>query len=274
MSVTLIPSFVPQVVGGAQAAVSSAATVANILAGLLPPVTATDALNKLNKDISGFAFDYIGEERLEAGTEITDHYSETNEFMQDHIAVKPAFVVMRGFVAEQTVNKAAFLPTLTALATALTPITPYLGQYSPGAAALMGQAVNQTTQIIQQISRISSLYGSASKLISAARGLTKVQQAFNTLDELRTSGVPFVVVTPWATFGARDTLGNLPHGLMMIENLVMVAPEETRGWADIVVRLKEIRVAPSLLTQVQDNARAPGASVAAPAGSTSGRGGG
>jgi hypothetical protein len=48
--------------------------------------------------------------------------------------------------------------------------------------------------------------------------------------------------------------------LMMIENLVMVSPEDTRGWADIIVRLKEIRVAPSLVPAIQDNSRAPGAS--------------
>ena len=257
MSVALVPS----VIGGAAAAASSAAMVQNILAGIDPSAAGVDPTTIYAKDVGGFEFDYIGEERVEAGTEISEHYSEDNSFMQDHIAVKPSVIIMRGFVAEQAYNKTTIVPELLALATALTPVTPYIGKYSPGAAAAMGQAVTQTVSILQSLAQIQNLYGSVSKVLGGLAGtqVTKVRAAYNTLDALRISGAPFAVVTPWATFGDPGTSGDpnvqLPHGLMMIESMVLVAPEDTRGWADIVVRLKEIRVAPSLAVVKQDNAR-------------------
>lgn len=264
------------IIGGAQAAVSSAATIANIIAGLSPSLTGLDACAILAKDIGGFEFDYIGEERVEAGTDITEHYSEDNTFMQDHIAVKPTIITMRGFAAEQSVSRTAILPALSALATALTPVTPYINKYSPGTAAAMVNATSQTETILQALSQIQNLFGSVAKLTGIlGRGTPKVQLAYINLDALRTCGFPFAVVTPWATFGDATTnpiptagsinsngivlpsSANVPaiHGPMMIEHLTMVSPEETRGWADIVVRLKEIRVAPSLSVARMGNTR-------------------
>lgn len=249
MSLALVP-----VVAGAQAVVSSAATIQNILAGLVPSIAGLDAVTILAKDVGGFEFDYIGEESLEAGTESTDHYVETNFVVNDHVAIKPSIIVMRGFVSEQVVNKSAFLPILTALSTALTPVTPYLGTYSKGTAKTMVNVVTQVDAIISQISAINNLLGSVAKIAATLAGvfLTKQQQAYNKLDALRTGGTAFAVVTPWATFG--DNLG-IPHGLVVIESMKLTQPEETRGLTDIVLRLKEIRVAPSFLTAGQDNAR-------------------
>ena len=110
------------IIGGAQAAVSSASTINNILAGLAPSINGLDAIAILAKDIGGFEFDYIGEESVEAGANITKHFTESNQYMQDHVAVLPSVISMRGFVSEQAVNRtslAGLIPALTALATAL-----------------------------------------------------------------------------------------------------------------------------------------------------------
>ena len=250
MSIAIIPTAI----GGVQAAVSSATIIKNILAGLVPSASGLDAITVLAKDIGGFEFDYIGEERLEAGVEITKHFTESNQFMQDHRAVQPTVIIMRGFKAEVTVNKSATLPLLTALASSLAPITPYLGKYSPGTAAKMNAAITQTDQILNQLAQISTIGGSIAKLVGLIPQTTQVQQAYNKLDALRNSGTAFAVVTPWATFGD-ITVPASPHGPMMIESLVMVSPEDTRGWADIIVRLVEIRVAPSLVVSSLDNSR-------------------
>ncbi len=255
MSVTIVPTVVSAGVAGAQSVASSAATIQNILAGLVPSVAGLDAVTVLAKDIGGFEFDYMGEEKLSAGTDSTDHYTEANVFIQDHVAVKPTIFIARGFVSEVKLNKSSLLPELTALSTALAPVTPYLGTYSPGAAAAMANIATQTDAIINQIAAIQNLVGSISKVASTLAGtfVTAQQIAYQTLDALRTGGVAFAVVTPWATFG--DNLGD-PHGLMIIDNVELTQPEDTDGWTDVVVRLKEIRVAPSLLsTGAQDNAR-------------------
>lgn len=251
-----LATLVPTAIGGAQAAVSTASQIKNLAAGFAPRISGFDVVTRLAKDIGTFEFDYIGEERVEAGTEITDHYTEDNDFMQDNCAVKPSIIVMRGFVAELALNKTSLFPFITAALSALTPITPYLGAYAPGAAAKMADAVSQTDQIINQLAQVQRITQGAMKIAQLATSLlspiTKAQQAYNKLDALRTSGTTFAVVTPWATFGDNPDNG---HGPMMIEHLVMVSPDETRGWADIVVRLKEIRVAPSLVNVTQNNAR-------------------
>lgn len=245
-------SVIPTAIGGAQAAVTSVATVKNILAGLIPSLSGLNAVSFLANEIGGFEFDYAGERRLEAGTDITDHYTESNQFMQDHKANKPTRLVLRGFVAETVYNRKSLLPALTALSTALTPVTPYIGLYSPGTAQTMGNVINQTDAIINQIAQVQGLYGSVSKLVGALPQKTKAQKAYDKLDALRVGGATFAVVTPWATFGDIPANG---HGPMMIENLIMVEPEESKGWNDIVVVLKEIREAPSFLTTTLDNAR-------------------
>ncbi|MES2155464.1 MAG: hypothetical protein V4510_10050 [bacterium] len=247
--VTLIPRV--------QGAVASASIVKNILAGLVPRIAGLDAITILAKDIGGFEFDYIGEERLEAGAEITTHYSEDNIFFQDHRALKPVVIVMRGFVSETSFKRTSIINSIRALSSALAPVQPYIGQYSKGTAVKLQEAVTQTDKIINQLAQIASIGGSVVKLIGFF-SKTKVQQAYDKLNALRQSGIPFAVVTPWATFGGNNGIdldGNRLNGPMFIESLVMVSPDETRGWADIIVRLVEIRTAPSLVAASQDNAR-------------------
>lgn len=240
-------TLIPQV----QAAVSSASIVKNILAGLVPSISGLSAIEQLAKDIGGFEFDYIGEERLEAGAEITTHFSEDNLFMQDHRSLKPTYITMRGFVAETNFNRRSLLSSIRALSSALTVVRPYIAGYSPGTNARMQAAVTQTEQIINQLAQINNVGASFVKLVGAF-SQTKVQAAYNKLDALRQNQIPFAVVTPWAVFGDKPENG---HSGMFIENLVMVSPEDTRGVADIVVRLVEVRTVKSLLPTTQDNAR-------------------
>jgi hypothetical protein len=118
----------------------------------------------------------------------------------------------------------------------------------------MANAINQTDQILNQLAQISTIGGSIAKLIGFIPQTTQVQQAYNKLDALRNSGTAFAVVTPWATFGD-ITVPASPHGPMMIESMQLVSPEDTRSWADIIVRLVEIREAPSLVVSTLDNSR-------------------
>lgn len=250
MSVALIPTAI----GGVQAAASSAGIIQNILAGLLPNMAGLDAITQLAKDIGGFEFDYIGEERLEAGAEITKHFVENNTFIQDHRGVLPTTITMRGYVSEVTSKRSSIIPTLTALSTALAPVTPYLGTYSAGAQQAMANAMTQTEQILQTLAQVQGIYNSVTKLVGGLPGtqITKVRQAYNKLDALRLAGAAFAVVTPLATFGDLPDNG---HGPMLIEHMTLVSPEDTRGLADIIVRMVEIRQAPSLQATTLDNPR-------------------
>ena len=242
----MITGIIPQV----QASVVSASIVKNILAGLIPSEESLSAIISTSKDVGGFEFDYVGEERLEAGVEITDHFSEDNNFMQDHRAIKPTVLVMRGFVAEKKFDRTSISSSILALSSSLAVVGPYIGKYSPGTAAKLQEAKTQTDQVVNQLAQILGTGASIMKLFKKL-GTTKVRDSYDRLEALRRSQIPFAVVTPWATFGDRGGL----HGPMMIENLVMVSPEDTRGLADIVIKMKEIRTAPSLLPTGTQNAR-------------------
>lgn len=50
--------------------------------------------------IAGFVFDIADESSIELLSEITDHYLENGVAVQDHIALKPEKVTLRGFVGE------------------------------------------------------------------------------------------------------------------------------------------------------------------------------
>lgn len=244
----MITQIIPQV----QAAASSANIVKNILAGLVPSVAGLSAIEQLARDVGGFQFDYIGEERIEAGAEITTHYSEDNLFMQDHRALKPKVYIVRGFTAEVTFNKRSLVGSILSLSSALGTVQPYIGRYSPGTSARMQAAVTQTDQIVNQLAQIGNIGASIVKLVGSFQQ-TRVRAAYDKLCALRDSEIPFAVVTPFTTFGDQPSNGNFP---MMIENVVFVSPEETRGLCDIIVRLVEVRTVPSLFPAAQDNARA------------------
>jgi hypothetical protein len=228
----MIGALIPQ----AQAAVSAAAAAKNISAGLASYFNQEKSTRTLlAKDIGGFEFSYIGEERVEAETEITDHYTENNTFIQDHAALRPQIVTCRGFVAElsQTARAAQGLFGLGVLPSVLGPILPYVGQYRPGAAAVVANVANVAMTVDQQLNQAAAVGKSVMKLFGA-QAQTKIQEAFDRLDSLRRQQYTFDVVTPFATFSG-----------MLIQRITLISPEQTRGWADITVTLKEIRYVPT-----------------------------
>lgn len=50
--------------------------------------------------IAGFLFDIAGDEWVELTSQITDHYTEANQAVQDNIALAPEKITVRGMVAE------------------------------------------------------------------------------------------------------------------------------------------------------------------------------
>ena len=53
-----------------------------------------------NKGINGYVFSVAAETTATADTDITDHYTEYNNFFQDHAALRPIEITLRGFAAE------------------------------------------------------------------------------------------------------------------------------------------------------------------------------
>jgi hypothetical protein len=188
--------------------------------------------------IGGFVFDYAGEDRVERHAEITDHYTEDNTVINDHMALKPTRVVMRGLVSElnQTAKQAAGI--FGGLQSLLTTVPAYLGKKTPGALAKIQGAItkaqNIEAQVNQAISQGKSILGLFTK---SAPTQTRQQLAFAQLEALQESRQLFSVVTPYRVFDN-----------MVIESVVFVQPESTRFQSDVVVTLKEVRFALTIAT--------------------------
>lgn len=91
--------------------------------------------------IAGFVFDGIDSEEIDLENDITDHYIEDNTAIQDHIAVRPDIITLRGYVGE-LVSKAPddkVLGAISAVNAKLQLLSAYLPQYTAQAQQLYSQ---------------------------------------------------------------------------------------------------------------------------------------
>lgn len=186
---------------------------------------------KNSKGIFGFVFDYEGEASARLQAEITDHYSESNTVLNDHIALKPLRVTLRGFISELVFLKPqGLLGALGSIQNKLTTVPAYLGKYTPGGIAKIQKAITQTTNIVtridQSIARVKNIVGLFSK---AAPQKSKQEKAYAQLQSLYFARSPMIVETPYGIFGN-----------MVIESLAFVQDDITKTWSDISVALKQI----------------------------------
>jgi hypothetical protein len=186
---------------------------------------------KNSKGIFGFVFDYEGEATARLQAEITDHYSESNTVLNDHIALRPLRITLRGFVSELMLLKPqGLLGALAAIQNKLTTVPAYLQKYTPGAIATIQKAITKATNVVntidQSIARVKNIVGLFSK---SAPPVSKQEKAYIQLQSLFFARSPMLIETPYGAFGN-----------MVIESLSFVQDETTRTWSDISVGLKQI----------------------------------
>lgn len=185
------------------------------------------------KGIHGFVFDYEGEASLSFMSEITDHYTEENQAFQDHAAHKPLRITLEGFVGELVqAPSAGVLGAIQTFQSSLTQLPAILGKYTPGVTQTLAAAATKATDVVNQIdnavNRVQNLIGLFGL---SSPGPTKQSQAFLKLWSDWFSSVVFGVVTP---YGYLDN--------MIIENVSIIQPKDTKDFSDFSVTLKEIRV--------------------------------
>ena len=181
--------------------------------------------------IGGFVFDYEGETSVRISSDITDHYTESNEAIQDHIALKPPTITLRGFVSELSYAPPMVQAAIQAIADRLGVAAAFLTPYSPGMQQSITKAANQAISAInsidQAVNRAENLAG-----LFTAPGATRQQQAYQKLKSLWQSKQIFTCQTPFEYFP-----------MVAIETAVFIQPDETKYQSDIVVTLKQIRTA-------------------------------
>jgi len=185
--------------------------------------------------IGGFVFDYAGEVSSELRADITDHYTEDNTVIQDHIALTPIRVTMRGFVGELAAGPTAggIEGLLGGLQSGLTVVNAYIGGKTPQAISKASKAITQVQKVTTQISSAASKFNSLQKYIGyGALSSTKQSEAYKKLEAMWELRVPFTIRTPYRIYDD-----------MVIESLKATQPEDSKYISEFIVTLKQIRMA-------------------------------
>ncbi len=186
---------------------------------------------KASQGIGGFVFDYLGDINVSMDADITDHYAEDNTAIQDHVAIRPIEVVMRGFVSELTLPKPqGVVGALAAAQSALAQVQAYLGKYTPGVTQTLASAI---TKVQSTVNTINQTMAKAQNIISLFPGApptsSKQAKAYSQLFTAMQQKLPMTIDTPYRVL----------HN-MLIKRLAFAQPEDTKSWSDITVTLKQI----------------------------------
>ena len=187
---------------------------------------------KAVKGISGFIFDVPGNDSVNIDWDVTDHFTESNSFLNDHKVKKPITITLSGFIGELVFRSPDGVEGATQeLSNRLETVEAYLGDFTPG-------AVQEAQRVVQQAqsaaSAINQTLDKAQDIVGFFEGEgpeeSAQQKAYNQLESLGDE-VKLSVQTPWKFF---DDL--------TITGLGFNQDGETGDITDISVTLKQIRV--------------------------------
>lgn len=191
-------------------------------------------LANLGGGVAGFIFDIMGEEKIEMTADATDHYVEKNVAMQDHIALKPTIITLRGYVGEKVYKTTKDPSKIQKLGQKLTTIAGFLPIITDTAKSLQQSATDAKQSPLDAvdagISAGVDIYGAYKKL---QKPKTKQAQAFYFFKSLMNSKQLVAVETPQGGF----------YNKMAIIGLTAIQPENTQMITDFTITLKEIRQA-------------------------------
>jgi len=212
-----VPTDSPSVFAGLNKLVLSKANLAIVRPDNPPP------------GIAGFVFSIVGEDGSDLESEITDHYTEENNSIQDHIGLRPETVTISGEIAEVT----QATPTISRSIESNSPlplIEGYLPTLSPGATAEQDQVVATRARTEAAITSSNSLYGFYLDHLPQQPNQTKQQVAYGYLYQLWKGRQLCSVETPWGFFTN-----------MAIQSLSVTQGPTTRVVSEFTATFKKIR---------------------------------
>lgn len=184
--------------------------------------------------IAGFVFDIAEDDSVELGSIITDHYIETGSPVQDHIALRPEKVTVRGLVGEYKDIIANKKNSLEKTAEKLTVLTSYLPVVSQAAGAVFNGLENIKKSGDNVVDALGNLGNMGMDLFEAYRNINipqnEQQKAFIFFEALRNAGAVFTVQTPFRYYTN-----------MAIESIRCTQSSNTKDMSRFEITLKKIR---------------------------------
>lgn len=185
--------------------------------------------------IAGFIFDIREDEEVSLESDITDHYTESNNPVQDNIVNRPIKVTLRGVVGEYVYNPPVSQSTWDKAIGKLRNVTEKLtiiGSYIPPMSDF-------STQVFNELNVKKLSWDSVWNLGSAAFDLyhnvnvpqSRQSSAFLFFESLWQSKQTFSIQTPYRYY---------PN--MAIESIKAVQSNETRDNTEFEITFKQIRL--------------------------------
>jgi hypothetical protein len=194
------------------------------------------------KGINGFVFDSATDDSIQMSADITDHFTESNIFINDHVAIRPIRIVMKGFIGEviYNANPSGVLGLFNTVQDVLTTVPAYLGKYTPKGLQNIQNVLNKGTSLVNKVDNYISRAKNIVGLFGKANKTSHQQDAYAILKALFLSRVICSVETPFEYFDSN----------MIIESIAFRQGDNDKYRTDIWVTLKEIRTAQVLVTPV------------------------
>lgn len=187
--------------------------------------------------LAGYVFNVQGENIAHLSADITDHYTEDNKAIQDHVAIRPKRIVLKGYVGELIYSNDPFVPQglakVTAKLISLSSFAPALS----AAATQIRAAVTSDAPVTfgSALNAASNIYGIVKNSLGAFGDMKNQQNAYNYFKALMESATLLSLQTPWEFVSS-----------MVIESITAVQDEKTTFVSDFSVTLKQIRIAQTL----------------------------
>ena len=187
---------------------------------------------KSTAGVSGFVFDIPDTEKLTLTSDITDHYTESNEFINDHITRKPITITLSGFIGELVFRGAEGIEgDVQEINNRLETVEAYAGDYTPGGLQTLQRIVQQTQTAVSAINQFEAKVKNLVGIFDGVEpGDTLQEKAYKTLFSLWKSSGLVTVQTPWDYFDS-----------MAIKNISFTQNVDSKQITDISITVKEMR---------------------------------
>lgn len=182
--------------------------------------------DSLAKGIAGFVFDINLTESVTHSAQITDHYSEDNTYLQDHIAISPMVINLTGKIGELVWRKLPITEFLYAMVNRLSP----LSVFTPSQSFQAQQAIYAYELANFALESLERSFNNLKDVFAGNETKTKQQDAYATLEGLFNNRSLITIETPWRTF--ED---------MVIESFSVSQDETTTTETTFYVTCKQMR---------------------------------
>ncbi|MDE3073916.1 MAG: hypothetical protein KGJ86_00680 [Chloroflexota bacterium] len=183
--------------------------------------------------IAGFVFAISNDETVELESDITDHFTEDNNPVQDHIALKPETVTVTGEVAEVVKSPPGAVGT-NSVPNPLPDLPGLRPELSPGAQSAFDLGEEDDT--VQSAEAAGSLYDFYQERLPQQPDQTKQGVAFGYFYQLWKGRMLCTVETPWGFFTN-----------MAVQSVSSHQGPSTRNTTDFSIVFRKIRTVRSVL---------------------------